>query len=272
MLYKTSFTCSLLIVLGLHTFAQLEIFDVRDFGMGSSSVGSESINSISKNPSIQPIDGKNYFSCNVINNYTIRELSPFSLKYQHKFGENNCLLAGIGKMGGKYFSEQYFEVGVSKHLGSKLSAGIRLNYSTWIIPESTIENSKTWEPELGIFANPFQNFFFGVIIRNPVRFRMTTIASNNMFAEINPGISFRISEKLIIAGSVLQINNQPVNVQTGIEYRFHKILFLRCGIRTNPLTQSFGISLKMSCFNLDMGLRTNPYLGNSTAMALTFAL
>ena len=94
----------LILFLSIPANAQLEIFDARDFGMASSTVGSEPLNSISKNPSIQTKGKKHFISIHVINNYSINELSPISLKSQHKLGENNCLLAGLGKMGGKNFS------------------------------------------------------------------------------------------------------------------------------------------------------------------------
>ncbi len=272
MIYKTSFPFFLIVFLSIPAFAQLEIFDARDFGMASSTVGSEPLNSISINPSIQTKGKKHFISIHAINNYSINELSPISLKFQNKLGENNTLIAGIGKMGGKYFSQQYFEAGLSKSLGPKLSAGIKVSYHTWIIPEANIENTHAWIPELGIYSIPFKDFSFGVIVRNPVRSRMTTIAGNKIPAEINPGISIMLSEKLILACSAIQVNNQPINLQTGMEYRMHKTLILRCGIRTLPLSQSFGMTIKISDFNLDIGFRTNPYLGNSTALALTFSL
>jgi hypothetical protein len=272
MICKTSFLFYLILFLSIPAFAQLEIFDVRDFGMASSTVGSEPINSISKNPSIQTKGKKNFISIHAINNYSIYELSPFSLKSQHKFGENNCFLTGLGKMGGKNFSQHYIEAGFSKSLGPKFSIGIKVSYYTWLIPESNIENNHALRPELGMFAMPFKNFSFGVIVRNPVRSRMTTIAGNKIPAEINSGISILISEKLILTSSALQENSKALNLQTGLEYRLHKVLMLRCGIRTGPLSQSFGMSLKVSDFNLDLGFRTNPYLGNSTALALTFSL
>ena len=175
-------------------------------------------------------------------------------------------------MGNNHFSEQFFETGIAKKLGRIFSAGIKFQYHQWLLNEQRYENSSVIIPEIDLYAEPLKDFSFGVIIRNPVRVRMSTIEKKKLPAMIDPGISYKVSDKLILAISTIQLSDRPISCQAGVEYKFHPRLSLRFGWHTDPVCESYGFELMLSKLKLDLSLQTHPFLGNSTSLALTFPL
>ncbi len=101
---------------------------------------------------------------------------------------------------------------------------------------------------------------------------MNAIEQNKLPAEINTGISYKVSEKVLIAISAKQNSLQVLSTQLGLEYIFHSNLYFRFGWQTLPISESFGFGLKLNRIYLDMAIKTHPTLGNSSSVGLTFSL
>ena len=269
---KLFFLFSFLTITNLNSFAQLQKIDVRDLAMGNSTVACMPTYGLAKNSSYIQSDKKSIINLTVSNNFFIKDLSPVYVSFYKSFNDRTAIFSGIGKMGNKSFSEQFIETGIAKKLGQKFYASISIQYHQWIINESLYENSHALITTICAFANPIKNLCFGVLIRNPVRVRMNAIEQNKLPAEINIGISCKISEKVLFAISANQQSQKDLSTQLGIEYIFHSNLYFRFGWQTLPVSESFGFGLKMNRIYLDMAIKTHPTLGNSSTVGLTFSL
>ena len=240
--------------------------------MGNASVACQPSYGPSKNIAFIPVEKKSFLSFGIANNYHIKDLSPAFITFLKSFGGNTSLQLSAVRMGNNFFSEQFAEAGLAKRINSKITAGISIKYHQWILKESIYVNSNTLIPSFGILIFPLKNISFGVLVRNPVRVRMNSIEENKLPAQINPGFSIKVSEKVSLACSAIQQNDLPLSTQLGLEYMFHPKLFFRTGWHTVPHTLTFGFGLKLKRFCLDTSLQTHSVLGNSTAVALTFGL
>ena len=263
---------SFLIITNLNSFAQLQRVDVRDLAMGNATVSCMPTYGLAKNPSFIQSDKKSLLCLSASNNFFIKDLSPAFVSIYKSFNDRTAIFSGIGKVGNKSFSEQFIEAGIAKKLGQKFYASVLIQYHQWIINESMYENSHTLIPTFCLFANPIKNLCFGALIRNPVRVRMNAIEQNKLPAEINTGISCKVSDKVLIALSAKQISQQALSTQLGLEYIFHPNLHFRFGWQTLPVSESFGFGLKLNRINLDMAIKTHPTLGYSSTVGLTFSL
>ncbi len=263
---------SFLIITNLNSFAQLQRVDVRDLAMGNATVGCIPSYGPAKNSSYIQSDKKSIINLTASNNFFIKDLSPAFLSFYKSFNERTAIYSDIGKIGNKSFSEQFIETGISKKLGQKFYASILIQYHQWIINESIYENSHALVPLVGLFTIPIKNLCFGVLIRNPVRVRMNAIEQNKLPVEINTGISYKVSEKVLIAISAKQRSQQVLSTHLGLEYIFHSNLYFRFGWQTLPVSESFGFGLKLNRIYLDMAIKTHPTLGNSSSVSLTFSL
>jgi len=252
--------------------AQLYNSDARDMAMGNASVACLPTSGFSKNMAFIPQERKSFLCMNVMNKYFIKDLSPVFLSFIKSFNGTFSVNAGIGRMGNDKFSEQMIETGIAKKLSDKFFAGIKIEYHQWAFSDGNYSNSHTFIPSVGLYTNPIKNLSLGVIIRNPVRSRMNAIETNKLPAQINPGFSLKVSEKIKIACSVTQQNDRPLATQFGMEYSFHPRLFFRCGWQTVPVSESFGFALLLDRMFIDLSLQTHPLLGNSYSMAITFPI
>ena len=269
---KLFFLFSFLIITTLNSFAQLQRIDARDLAMGNATVACMPTYGSSTNSSFIQSDKKSIISLSASNNFFIKDLSPAFVSFYKSFNDKTAIFSGIGKMGKKSFSEQFIETGIAKKLGQKFYASIIIQYHQWIVNESMYENSHSFIPTISAFANPIKNLCFGVLIRNPVRVRMNAIELNKLPAEINTGITYKVSEKVLVALSSKQRSQQALSTQLGIEYIFHSNLYFRFGWQTLPVSESFGFGLKLKNIYLDMAIKTHPTLGNSSSIGLTFLL
>jgi hypothetical protein len=272
MKFKIIFLIHFFLTGNAHVFSQLQLTDVRDLGMGNSSIASSSPDGTPKNLALISNEKMTAFSCSVLCNYNIKDISPACLSFYTSIDGNLSLQASIGKLGSKSFSEEFIEAGIAKKLAANFSIGIKIQYHRWMLNDSYYENSQSLIPSIYLFASPLKNLGFGVFIQNPVRSRMNAIEQNKLPAKINTGISIRVSEKVQLAGSVNQQSNFPLSSQFGVEYIYHPKFILRFGWHTLPVSISFGFGLRFSKFNLDLAIQTHNELGNSSAIALTFKL
>jgi hypothetical protein len=254
------------------TSAQIQISDSRDMQLGNASIACLPSYGISKNIAYIDESGRSFLSMNITNKYSINKYSPIQLSFIKSFNGKTSVRAGISKTGTNNFSEQYGEIGIAKKLGENFYAGIKLQYYIWTFNETNFENNQAIIPSAGFYAKPLKNLSFGVNIRNPVRSRMNAIEVNKLPAQINPGISLKVSDKIKLACSLMQENEQPLSTQFGAEYFFHRNLIFRCGWQTITFSQSFGFALQTRWMIMDFGIQTNSILGNSYSFSLSFPI
>jgi hypothetical protein len=250
-----------------------EIFssDARDMAMSNSSVAALPSYGFSKNMAFIPAQKKSYITMTVFNKYLLKDLSPVFLNYVKSFNKFS-ISTGIGRTGNDNFSEQMLEAGIAKKLGEKFYAGIKIEYHRWILSDANYPQNHVLIPSAGIYTNPLKNLSLGVIIRDPVRSRMSAIETTKLPALLNPGLSLKVSEKIIVATSVIQQSSKPLSTQFGLEYFFHPRLVFRCGWQTLPSSESLGFALLLNHLSIDFGLQTHPLLGNSFAIAISLPL
>jgi hypothetical protein len=268
---KINFLIPVILILAIKSQAQMQIANVRDEAMGNATVACIHTSGIPKNISLLPESENNYIVLSCTNKYFIKELSPVFLNVSKKLKNNFSVVVGVGRVGGESFAEQFFEGGVAKMLGPKFSVGLKFQYYQWVLNESHYNSSSAFIPEIDLYASPLKNLNFGVVIRNPVRSRMNTI-ENKLPAEINPGASYKISNKVLIAFSVKEKSDEPLSCQAGVEYEFHQKFSLRIGWHTLPVSESLGFCLKLSKFNIDYSIQSHPQLGYSSSLGLSLAL
>lgn len=238
--------------------------------MGDASVASFPESAIPENIALFNTDHI-LINTTVSNRYLIKELSPVFIYSTIPLKKQSVFTAGIGRVGGQQFSEQFGELGFAKLLGKKITAGIKIQYHQWHVNDTYYYNSNAIIPEICIYANPLRNISFGALIRNPVRFRMNAI-DKPLPVTIHSGLAIRVSEKISLACSVIQQSDLPLSFQTGLEYALFTKIFIRFGCRSLPLSQSFGFGVKLTNWKLDVAYRTEPILGNSSSITLTYLL
>ena len=245
---------------------------VREIGIGGSPIAFSFVTCINSNPSFIPENNNLLVSAMVVSNYSIVELNSYALYYQNKIGSNQRLTLAIINTGNNIFSQKQAEAAIGKTIGKKITAGLKLSFIESTLKDKFYKNSYTITPDVAFNLNPFKNIYIGVLVRNPVRSRMNANEGRPLPSEIISGITYKVSEKLILHTSVKQRSDELPSILSGIEYLYHEHLTIRAGYHTAPISQSLGFSLKIHPLIIELSISTHPFLGYTSGAGIIFSL
>ena len=158
------------------------------------------------------------------------------------------------------YNESKIGLGFGKSFGEKFSAGVQTNLHHVYI-EGEFENRNALTVEGGIQYKPNERFSLGVHLFNPARAKISPYNSDTLTTTLRAGASYNPFEKLLIAFEVEKhIDYKPV-LKAGIEYQLIESLFLRTGIFTNPVQNTFGIGYKIRMISADIAFTHHQILG-----------
>ncbi len=163
--------------------------------------------------------------------------------------------------GYRLYNESKIGIGFGKKLNEVFSAGIQLNYFNTYIADET-GNTGTIAVEGGLIAKPAEDFFIGVHIFNPTGARLSNIHENEQIPTImRGGLSYMFFEKLILSVETEKDLENPAVFRSGIEYRIIENLYLRTGVSTNPVRNTFGIGINIRRVSADVAFTHHQILG-----------
>ena len=87
---------------------------------------------------------------------------------------------------------------------------------------------------------------------------------------LHTGLEWKPNDSLLFAAEVQNNAEIPVAGHLGVEYGFMETLYIRAGIRTNPLIPSVGLGYRYSLCGLDAGVAYHYVLGISPNLTLKF--
>ena len=201
----------------------------------------------------------------------------FSLGFHHenKFVVDEFSLHALGltypvKPGTIGFSYSYFGyenynvskvgLGFGKSFGSDFSAGLQLNYHyTYIAGD--FESESNVSVEGGIQYKPAKNISIGAHLFNPARSKSSYYQNDTLTTSFKTGVGYSPSERLFIGVEVEKHLNRELIFKSGIEYRIIESLYLRTGISTNPVMNTFGLGYKIGKISADIAFTRHQILG-----------
>ncbi|MEI6678952.1 MAG: hypothetical protein WCL21_10120 [Mariniphaga sp.] len=166
------------------------------------------------------------------------------------------------------YTETHFGLAFAKSLGKKFSAGIRFNYFLTGFPEQT-KSLGTFFVDFGVIYKTANNLTFGLHIFNPSR---ASIESLNLKSKLpsgaTSGIAVKGSENLLFVSAVAYCIDKPLNITTGIEYKFTDAFSLRFGLSGKPIQHSAGFGYKYKNVIVDVALAHHETLGYTPSISL----
>ena len=171
----------------------------------------------------------------------------------------------------QYFGNQYLKnwtIGAqyARKLLEKLDAGIRIRGGQ--LDLDTYGKRTYFDADLGIQTKLNHQLSFGALLQNLMRFR--TAEQEQAGTILRLGVAYLPSKKVRMQAEILQDFAQGLGFQAGVEYLPISSLAVRIGMRTNPITPSFGVAYTINnkftidsfaTYNLDLGMSTGINLG-----------
>jgi len=169
------------------------------------------------------------------------------------------------------YNESKLGLAFGKSFGEKLSAGVQMNYHYVYITDE-YENRHALTVEGGIQYKPIRTLRIGIHVFNPTRSRLSPVNLDTLITTLRAGISYSPLEKLWMALETEKSLNYKLRLKAGIEYEILEGLYLRTGIITHPVQNTFGLGFKIKRIDADVAFTNTQTLGLVPHFSLQFRL
>ncbi len=171
------------------------------------------------------------------------------------------------------YNETRAGLAFGRKLGNKIDIGARFNYNGIRIPAYGTASSIS--VEIGSIVHVTDKLHAGIHASNPVGGKFGSDHTSNYREEklssvYSFGMGYDASKKFLVSAEIQKEEDQPVNVNAGIQYKFIKLLLTRIGLSTSTSSGWLGVGVMFGSFRLDITAGYHPQLGVTPGMLLLF--
>ena len=199
------------------------------------------------------------FLLNELNNYTAAVGVPTQ---SGNFG----LKAGY--YGFSDYNETQVGLAYARKLGHKIDIGAQFNYNG--ISMAGYGSDAAVSFEIGTVLHLTERLHAGAHFNNPVGGEFGKEQDEKLASVYTFGMGYEASEKFFVSTEIMKEEDQAVNVNLGLQYKFLSTVLARAGMSTNTSTAWLGIGLTLKSFRIDVTTAYHPQLGITPGVLLLF--
>ena len=166
------------------------------------------------------------------------------------------------------YNETQLGLAYGRKLGNKVDIGAQFNYYSIRIP--TYGDASAISFELGAVLHVTDKLHAGVHVSNPVGGKFGEEQQEKLSSVYSMGLGYDASEKFFISTEIEKEEDQPVNVNAGMQYKFLPQLLARVGVSTATSTAWFGLGLTIKAIRIDVTTSYHPQLGITPGLLFLF--
>lgn len=237
--------------------------DIRSLGLGQIRAPLSS----HQNPASLSLSPTHRVSLQYENRFLLKELSTGSLCYQQVIGGIG-FGALFGYSGNADFYEYQCGISVSKLLNPHFSLGVKCYFQQMGWSDNQ-NNTGFFSADIGLQYTPVDNFFLGVLFRNPFRagYKSDDWIYKQPFS-FSAGMQYDFSPTCSVFLETEKSTDYPMLFKTAVEYKPVPGFCFRTGLKTLPLSPTFGIGYQHGFFGADLAGDYHPQLGFSPALGI----
>lgn len=167
------------------------------------------------------------------------------------------------------YNETQIGLAYGRKLGKKVDVGAQFNYNGINI-SSGYGNASAISFELGAVMHISEKLHAGLHANNPVGGKFGKNKDEELSAVYTFGLGYEASEKFFVSTEIVKEENQPVNINAGMQYRFIKQLMARAGVSTATSSAWLGLGLTVKSFRVDVTAGYHPQLGITPGLLFLF--
>ena len=260
--------CLFCVCVQKNALSQMEV-SVKSVALSSCSANLQDEWSLFQNPA-----GTAYlknFSAGVSykNNYLTKELSHQSFVANLPTKSRGVSSVGYSQFGYELYRHQDLFAGWSRLFSDKVSAGLAIHYTRIHLGEE-LGNTSLLKCRIGVQIKITSAMQLGVVIDNPLRPKNDRISEGRSAAGFYAGMKYQFSQKLISYLQAEQISEQTPSFRLALEYCPVEHFFLRGGLSSKPLSESFGFGFVWRQVKVDISTAYHQQLGFSPALSMTY--
>lgn len=172
----------------------------------------------------------------------------------------------LNYFGGANFNTSQIGLGYGKKLGDKVDIGIQFNYNS--IKLAGYGSSSTINFEAGTMLHLTDKIHIGIHVYNPAGGKFGKLNNEKLASIYTTGIGYEASDKFFISAEISKEEDQPVNINAGMQYIFAYRLFARLGIATGTGNYFCGLGIQWKTFRVDAVTTWHALLGLTPGIML----
>ena len=173
-----------------------------------------------------------------------------------------------GYFGFSEYNESQMGLAYARKLGSKVDLGVQFNYNG--IQLSGYGNSSAINFEIGTIFHLTDKLNAGIHAYNPAGGKYGKNSEEKLASIYTVGLGYDASDKFFVSAEIEKEEDQAVNVNAGMQYRFLPQFMGRAGIATNTSNVYAGVGLFLKTFRLDVVASYHPQLGVTPGLMLVY--
>lgn len=174
-----------------------------------------------------------------------------------------------GYFGFSDYNETQIGLAYGRKLGSKVDIGAQFNYNG--IRISGYGNATAVSFELGTVLHITDKLHAGVHVANPVGGKFGKDQQEKLSSVYATGLGYDASENFFVSAEIEKEEDQPVNVNAGLQYKFLPQLLARAGISSATSSGWIGLGLTIKSLRIDVTAGYHPQLGVTSGLLLQFS-
>jgi hypothetical protein len=198
--------------------------------------------------------------------FVLQDLSSYQLAVALPTGSGNFGL-NTNYFGGPSYHESQFGLAYGRSLG-KLDVGVQFNY--FMFGTAGYENASAINFEGGAMLHVSDRFQTGIQFYNPTGTTIGKTGGEKLPAAYSFGLGYDVSEKFFIGTEIGKTEDQPVNINAGMQYAFDERLFARTGIATATSSFYVGLGFLIADFRIDATASLHQSLGITPGLMIIY--
>ena len=203
--------------------------------------------------------GERRFLLNEISLYSAAVVLPTS---------SGCFGIKGDYFGGVSYNETGLGLAYGKKLGDKIDIGVQFNYYSF--RATGYGSASSINAEGGMIVHITDALNFGVHLYNPTGVRIGKTGEEKLPAIYSAGFGYDVSKKFFIGCEIEKTEDQPVAVNTGLQYYFDEKLFASAGMASAASAYYLGFGVVLKNIQLNAVASMHPQLGVSPGLLLLF--
>lgn len=214
------------------------------------------------------------------------EQTSFAFSVENRFGLSELNLGGViavmptdfgvfgvsvAHAGDILYNESAVGIAYARSFGKSVSAGLKFNYTNTHLGNGYGKRNVLLV-EGGLQVKLNKELTIGAHVFNPNRTLLSKDYDERYPTSFRIGFQYDVSDKVLLLGEAEKQTDQKLIGKVGLEYQLVSALYLRTGISTNPIQNSFGFGCILQQFQIDLAIWKHYQLGYVPQFSITYQI
>ena len=199
--------------------------------------------------------------------FLLNELALYHLAFAVTTHSGNFGLK-TGYFGFSEYNESQMGLAYARKLGSKLDIGVQFNYNA--IRINGYGKASAINLAIGTVLHLTEKLNAGIHASNPVGGKFGKNGDEKLASVYTVGLGYDASEIFFVSAEIEKEENQPVNINAGLQYKMIPQLMVRGGIESSTSAMYSCVCLFLKSLRLDVSASIHSDLGVTPGLLLIY--